>query len=280
MIDLGDLPGGNDLSGGDGINSSGHVTGQSSSTGGSGNIHTFLWKPGTGMQDIGNLQGIPDGFARGGRINDNGQIAGQSGASATVTHAYLWSPLSGMQDLGDLPGGSNFSSASDLNSIAQVVGYGSVASGTHAFLWTNATGMLDLQSLIDSSGTGWTLAIATGINEVGQIVGYGTNPNGDTHGFLLTPVPEPSAATLACGAIALMLLGGGRRLLSRKNRIPGGGKGDITDYSLEAVKGQNDCSLDPWGGKGDITDYSLGGRPGPRGDNTESEGQNNYSLDA
>ena len=44
-----------------------------------------------------------------------------------------------------------------------------------------------LDTLLDSSGAGWTLTQAAGINDSHQIVGYGRAPNGEQHAFLLTP---------------------------------------------------------------------------------------------
>jgi hypothetical protein len=63
--------------------------------------------------------------------------------------------------------------------------------------------MVDLNSLI-SPTSGWVLEQANAINDNGQIVGFGTI-DGETHGFLLTPVPEPgSLSLLAVGGVALL----------------------------------------------------------------------------
>jgi len=56
------------------------------------------------------------------------------------------------------------------------------------------------------AGSGWTLVDAYGINEAGQIVGWGLNPDGYQRGYLLTPIPEPSAvAVLSLGVVGLLL---------------------------------------------------------------------------
>jgi hypothetical protein len=68
--------------------------------------------------------------------------------------------------------------------------------------------MSNLKSLLDSSGTGWTLTEADDVNNLGQIVGLGTF-GGKVHGFLLTPVPEPS--TVLSGLFAAATLFGSRR---------------------------------------------------------------------
>ena len=68
-----------------------------------------------------------------------------------------------------------------------------------------------MNSLIDPS-SGWILADATAINDSGQIVGNGTNPAGQTHAFLLTPIPEPAS-------LALLALGGAIVLLGRRRAL-------------------------------------------------------------
>ena len=74
----------------------------------------------------------------------------------------------------------------------------------HAFVYTHDTGMTDLNSLIDPSA-GWELQYAFGINSSGEIVGNGLI-GGQTHAFLLTPVPEPNSLEIAVLAGSLGLL--------------------------------------------------------------------------
>ncbi len=134
------------------------------------------------------------------RINDAGQVVGYStftneSTGYPETHAFLYDG-SVMYDLGT-PGG-NFSYARDINNAGQIVGSANCSAGFCAFLYNNGT-MSDLNDLIDSD-SGWTLSQARGINDLGQIVGSGVI-NGETHAFLLTPVPEPSIFALisVCG---------------------------------------------------------------------------------
>ena len=75
--------------------------------------------------------------------------------------------------------------------------------------------MLDLNDLI-APGSGFTLVQANGISDTGYITGFGKAPNGRTHAFLLSPVPEPSALVLlGTGAVALLVCGARRRARPR-----------------------------------------------------------------
>jgi hypothetical protein len=76
--------------------------------------------------------------------------------------------------------------------------------------------MTDLNNLIDPA-LGWEILKGTAINDHGQIVGFGTI-NGQTHGFVMTPVPEPSSLVLALLA-AIVYLFRGRLLAIRSHRV-------------------------------------------------------------
>jgi len=228
MVDLGTL--GGVYTYGLGINDAGQVTGQSTPVGGpcftpsckSDPAHAFLYTPGAGMIDLGTLGG---NVASGQDINNKGQVTGSSSlAGDTSFHAFLYTPGIGMTDLGTL--GANYSNATALNDRGEVVGQ-SIVTGFvhHGFLYVPGRGMTDLGALKGDTSS------ATGINESGQIIGE-TSPlstgflysggitadlgslhpvgindvgqivaNDSNRAFLLTPIPEPTSASIFLAAL-------------------------------------------------------------------------------
>jgi len=230
FTDLGTLGGTN--SSAQAINSSGQIVGNSnwlqngqSSTA----THAFLFDHGTmtelitpdlnssaqGINGIGQIvinsfaaDGLGEGFIyQGGQftgifdsatvwaINASGQV---TGLLATTSHPYI---LSGgvRTDLGST------GSPAAINSLGVVVGASLVTSSTaSAFIYKNQE-MLDLNTLVDPN-SGWRLNLANGINDQGQIVGKGINPDGQTHAFLLNPVPEPAITGLIAATLPMLLM--------------------------------------------------------------------------
>ncbi len=155
-------------------------------------FHATLWDKNGLATDLGTLTG-KQSFAL--IINRWGQVAGLSTlAGETDVHAFLWQ--SGvMQDIGALPGDPD-SLAFGLNDKGQVVGFSAnFATGAQrAFLWQNGV-MTDLNTLIPAA-SGWALYFAIDTNRKGQITGVGMAPNGEFHGFLLTPATSSTTASL------------------------------------------------------------------------------------
>jgi len=195
MTPLGTLPGGGRSFGQD-INASGQVTGGNEGA----NYHAFLYTPGSGMTDLGVLPYQSRSVGIG--INDSGQVVGVSFIPDTgAGHAFLYTPGFGMTDLGTLPGQA-WSQGGDINAGGQVVGYTSGAYGLRAFLYSGGA-MTDLNGLIDPSA-GWALSLACAINDSDWITGSG-DVGGQTHAYLVTPVPEP--ISLVSGTIGLACIG-------------------------------------------------------------------------
>jgi len=176
ITDLGDLPGGGNVSVARGINNAGQVVGNSNAATGN---RAFLWQNGV-MTNLGDLPGGYGSVAYG--INNAGQVAGTSEAF-TGSRAFMWQN-DVMTNLGVLPG-HVFSSASGINDAGQVVGtsgaptgetfFGnsSASTGQRAFLWQNGImtnlGVLgEVPEASDYSG-------ATGINNSGQVVVNGVD---------------------------------------------------------------------------------------------------------
>ena len=146
--------------------------------------HAFLYWNGN-IADLGTLPGGNDSIGNG--INNDGKVVGYSSTSRGDIHAFVYANGS-MKDLGTLGGGNSYATA--INKGGQVVGYSSISSdNARAFLYMDGQ-MNDLNSLV--IGSGWVLRQAKDINDHGLIVGFGINPQGQTHAFLLNPIPAGS----------------------------------------------------------------------------------------
>ncbi len=183
MVDLGTLGGIYSIA--SDINDSGQVVGDAYTAAFNGTAvnHAFLYFGSGPMKDLGTLGGT-DSSAYG--INNSGQVVGSADTTGDNSqHAFLYGGGL-MKDLGTL-GGVN-STARGINNSGEVVGDSSPLSNSDdAFLYRRNGPMMDLNSLIPSN-SGWVLGQANAINDRQQIVGIGTI-GGQSHGFLLTPIP-------------------------------------------------------------------------------------------
>jgi uncharacterized membrane protein len=174
-------------------------------------FHPFLLSNGN-FTDLSNLFGTEASCAL--SINNNGEIlVGYELSLSLYSNGQVMNiaPIAG--GLGGF-NASLYGISASLNNLGDVVGTCGmsipVPAGTlcHPFIYHEGI-TTDLNSAIDPN-SGWELNNAYDINDSGQIVGFGMI-NGSTHGFLLTPVPEPSTLALLFPAILSGLLGWRRR---------------------------------------------------------------------
>ena len=204
LTDLGKLDGAS-YSAAYGINDLGQAVGSSDFRNAQSEAHATLFSDGQQI-DLGVIGGYN---SRARAINDAGQVVGTSTIdSSGARHAFLFED-GNMHDLGTL--GGEYSEARAINSSGVVVGLSAVTGfyDVSPFIYS-AGSMVDLNSLLEPS-SGWLLTNATSINDLGQIVGSGTI-DGETHGFILTPVPEPRSIVLAgLAVLCLAACGAWRR---------------------------------------------------------------------
>lgn len=177
IIDLGDLPGGEDYSAGVAINSLGEVTGHSSSETGI-RKRAFVWNRASGMRPLGDLAAMRSSIGYG--INDAGAVVGdRTDMFAGRQQAFIWTNAGGMRDLDDVPGDFDGSQAVGVNNSGQAVG---LVNGTlpnnlgfsRAVLWMADGTPMDLGDL--PGGTDSSSAQA--INDNGQVAGYSSSTGG------------------------------------------------------------------------------------------------------
>ena len=126
-------------------------------------------------------------------LNSFGQVVGES-HPPFGSRPVLW-----MDDAAHTPielpllPGHNYGSATAINDLDQILGSSAASEpGTwnvgpsRLVIWRDG-GVFELKSLLDASGAGWELTIASAINNSGQIVGAGSH-NGRFRAFLMTPV--------------------------------------------------------------------------------------------
>lgn len=179
------------------INNQGQIVGTAGPV--SASEHAFLYDQGR-MVDLGTLGGS-DSVAR--AISSTGLVAGEARTVGGEYHAFLYDAGT-MHDLGTLGGAYSF--ARGVDAAGDVVGYSSDTGGVDRPFFYHDGRMVDLSSLLPTD-SGWALDgnYLIGIDDAGRVTGTGTY-QGQTHAFLLTPVPEPS--TVAFFGVALLAAAG------------------------------------------------------------------------
>lgn len=154
--------------------------------------YAFLWDPVFGMTQLLPNLSMPsssEAFS----VNELGQVAGGYSIPLEGYQLFLWDPVTGVDRLKDLPGEYLPKMVRGMNDSGVVVGSITVER-TEAVAWFPVYGPVSLNSLVDESGTGWSLIFAQAINNHGQIVGQGINPEGRHEAFLLSPITGPTDA--------------------------------------------------------------------------------------
>lgn len=163
---------------------------------------TLLPTPGQGERELSEATSI----------NNRGQISGWYSDTLT-SHASVWSDGE-INLLSQLPNGTG-GYANDINDLGYVVGIAWESRVRTAALWAPDRSVIKLSDLVVDAET-WILEEANAINNRGEIVGLGTNPQGVLRGFLLTPIPEPSAFVLLLTGVMSLKLASALRLQRRK----------------------------------------------------------------
>jgi probable HAF family extracellular repeat protein len=174
------------------INNNGQAVGYSLLSDGS--YHAARYTNGT-LTDLGAPAGT-NIYCYGLTISDSGRIAGEAlsfsgNAYTDRLFSYTNGSFSILATL-TIVADSFLSGTVAMNNVGQIVWSGQTPQ--HVDLYSDSTGITPLNSLIDPA-SGWNLTSVGDINDAGQMIGVGTF-GGGIHGFLLTPVPEPSTMVL------------------------------------------------------------------------------------
>lgn len=164
IVDLGDLPGGEDSSYAFALNEAGQIAG---SSGGATGQRAFRWTRSGGMQDLGWFDGHEHSRAQG--INNAGQVVGLSVGPPTGTRAFIWTEDQGIRPLAGLDADVN-SLALGINDAGQVVGRAGNGP-VLGYRWTAAAG----PELLHATGAN---SSGLGLNEAGDIVGWSVGSGG------------------------------------------------------------------------------------------------------
>jgi probable HAF family extracellular repeat protein len=188
------------------INSSGHIAGASTTSGGA--QHAFLWSPTSANAITGSIQNLaPTAFASyGAAINDALQIAGQHTGATGVGIAAIWTPTGGggftVTELGTFGGVE--SHAMDMNDAGFVVGWVRNPSFLdNAFFWQSGAftelppGPYDITS---------TTALTNLAGNLVRVVGASTNSTTGARAALRWDVTVSDVTAHGCLAQLIQLV--------------------------------------------------------------------------
>ena len=215
-----------------GINDAGHVIGNSQKYDANGvdkGLRGVVWRPDGQMIEVPALGAPPDGvgYSNMWDLNAAGQAVGTtrkySPTGATLGSRALFVDTEGVTTFIDPPGDANgfgFSRPQVIADDGWVFGDyykyddAGVFLGQYAFAWSKSDGLIDLDTFLPGGAAahGWEhLVYVSGMNDLGQIVGYGNRLDGETQGFVLTPIPEPTAAAVVAAPLLALTLSRRRR---------------------------------------------------------------------
>lgn len=177
MVDLGDLPGGIDMSSAQALNNSGAVAGASAIVNDLQGTHAFRWTSAGGIADLG-ARPSNSYYSQGLGINASGTVVGWTGLSTSTT-AFTHAAGGTMTLLSKLSGTSTQANA--INDAGTVVGFTLKSNGTtRATVWANGS-RSELPDL--AGGADYSNALA--INASGLVVGSSAVAGGG-HAFAWT----------------------------------------------------------------------------------------------
>lgn len=196
--------------------------------------HAFFFD-GSTARDLGTFGGLG---ATALALNDSDTIAGYFTTTNNLDRAFSYGGGK-PTDLGSL--GGDYSYARGINNSNVIVGGSFVDNQNsvyHAFVWRGGL-MQDLNSLLDATGSSWTLIEARAVNEGGQITGVGLL-SGVNHVFLLTPLSSNTNSTPPALSV---LLGSNSQLVIQFVSVSG------ASYTLQT----NSAAATPgWGNTGTV----------------------------
>ena len=150
-----------------------------------GNNHGYEYNIGSSRFSSVTDPSLPGTSLTAAAINDEGDVAGIYTNSAGTTDGFLKTHHGQFIDLA-VPGASS-TMALGVNGSDEVVGTYTVGSGSsaqmHGFTWTPQHGF---STVDDPHGAGTTTI--NGVNDRGQLVGFYVDSNGNTDGFLASPL--------------------------------------------------------------------------------------------